>query len=487
MGVKSLSHRNSWKLARRIISSLFFVMTCLSVWFILPEKLSNQILAMQLGPAIIRFSSGLAGWTIAGIVTLVIIVVGFGRIYCSTICPLGFIQDGSISMGKIFRIKRDYEISGIKRLKILRIGILAITGLLLFGGSAFTAGLLEPFSIFSRFMFFLKTLFQGLVSGWVLPLSFIAFTTIAIVLPALKKGRFFCSWLCPVGTMFWGLSKLSLFKFRIDEPSCNHCNKCLVSCKAGAIGKQIKLIDQALCVGCFNCLSTCTQGAVKLLPQKNGNKVERIVDENEKIGKTENRRKFLRQFSSALFVATIPLSVISRNQWQGIQSGKMQIFPVFPLGATNLARFKSKCTGCMLCAQRCPSKIIIPTLGSFDGSPILPILNFKDNYCLEDCVVCSELCPTGALEKVREEDKKTTKIASLKLDLTSCQIVAEGLECAICAEICPLHAIEMKRILDQKYPVPVVIQNLCNGCGKCLFRCPVQKRQDIFQFSSLIV
>ena len=138
----------------------------------------------------------------------------------------------------------------------------------------------------------------------------------------------------------------------------------------------------------------------------------------------------------------------------------------------------------MLCAQRCPSKIIISSIGSFDGSPILPVLNFKDNYCLEDCVACSQVCPTGALQEVRVEEKNTTKMAYLKLDLTACQIVAEGLECAICAEICPLHAIEMKRIPDQKYPIPVVIQNLCNGCGKCQFRCPVKQREDIFRFTS---
>jgi len=484
MGVKSLSRSITWKLARRIVSSLFFLMTCLSVWFILPQQLSNQILNIQLGQATIRLTTGLAGWTIVAIITLVVIIVGFGRIYCSTICPLGFLQDISIWLGKILGIKRDYEIEKIKRLKILRISILAITVLLFVAGSAFATGLLEPFSIFSRLLFFLRMLFQRSVSGSVMPMMFIAVTTLAIVLPAIKHGRFFCSWICPVGTMLWGFSILSLFKFRIDQSACNHCNKCLANCKAGAISKQTKLIDQALCVGCFNCLSVCNQQAVKIIPEKNVNKCERIVDENEKAGITENRRKFLRQFSSALFVMSIPLSVIGSSEWQGIQSGKVQLLPVFPLGAMNVERFKSKCTGCMLCAQRCPSKIIIPSIGSIDGSPILPVLNFKDNYCLENCVVCSQVCPTGALQEVRVEEKNNTKMASLKLDLTACQIVAEGLECAICAEICPLHAIEMQRIPDQKYPVPVVNQNLCNGCGKCLFRCPVKKREDIFQFTA---
>ncbi|HZK94295.1 MAG TPA: 4Fe-4S dicluster domain-containing protein [Prolixibacteraceae bacterium] len=486
MGVKSLSRSITWKLARRIVLSLFFLMTCLSVWYILPRQLSAQILNIQLGPAIIRLTTGLAGWTIAGIITLVVIVVGFGRIYCSTICPLGFLQDISIWLGKILGIKRDYEIEKIKRLKILRISILATTVLLLIAGSAFATGLLEPFSIFSRFMFFLKILVNGPVSGSVLPMTFIAFTILAIVLPAIKQGRFFCSWICPVGTMLWVFSKFSLFKFRIDQSACNHCNKCLVNCKAGAISMQTKLIDQALCVGCFNCLSVCNQQAVKIIPQRSKNKRDRIdaVNEVKIVGIKENRRRFLRQFSSALFVMCIPLSVISSNEWQWIQSGKVKLLPVFPLGAMNLERFKTKCTGCMLCAQKCPSKIIIPSIGSIDGSPILPVLYFKDNYCLEDCVACSQVCPTGALQEVRVEEKNTTKMASLRLDLTACQIVAEGLECAICAEICPLHAIEMKRNSDQKYPIPVIIQNLCNGCGKCQFRCPVKQSENIFLFTS---
>jgi polyferredoxin len=482
MGVKLRSRSITWKLARRIVSSLFFVMTCLSVWFILPLHLSTQILNIQLGPATIRLTNGLAGWTITGIITLVIIVGVFGRIYCSIICPLGFLQDFSIWLGKIFRIKHDWEIFRIKRLKILRISILVITVLLFISGSAFATGLLEPFSIFSRFMFFLKISFQGSVSGSVMPMMLIAVTTIAIVLPAIKQGRFFCSWLCPVGTMLWGFSKLSLFKFRIDQTTCNQCNKCVASCKSGAISKQTKIIDQSVCVGCFNCLSVCNQQAVKITPERNGIKRVRIVA--EKAGITNNRRKFLHQFSSALFVMSIPLSIISSNEWQGIQSGKVQLLPVFPPGAMNLKRFKNKCTGCMLCAQRCPSKIIIPSIGSFDGTPILPVLNFKDNYCLEECVACSQVCPTGALREIRVEEKSTTKMASLKLDLATCQIVAEGLECAICAEICPLQAIEMKKIPDQKYPIPVVIQNLCNGCGKCQFRCPVKQSEYIFRFTS---
>jgi ferredoxin len=280
--------------------------------------------------------------------------------------------------------------------------------------------------------------------------------------------------------MFWGFSKLSLFKFQINQTACNQCNRCLADCKAGAISVKEKRIDQALCVGCFNCLLVCNEQAIRITPERMVTYSGTIIPENEKPGIKDDRRKFLHQFGSVLFVLSIP---IDTKVLSGILSGKEQLLTVFPLGAINPYSFRSKCIGCMLCAQSCPAKIILPSMGAFGGSSVLPVLNFQNNYCLEDCVACSQVCPTGALHEIKVSDKKTTKMASLELNLGQCQIVSEGLECAICAEICPLQAIEMKQVSDQQFPVPVVIQDLCNGCGKCQFRCPVNEKETIFGFN----
>lgn len=472
-----LNQISKLKIARRIISVLLFILTCLSIWFILPQKVVHHLLSFQLGLAILRLSDGLVKSSLAGILILVLVFVVLGRVYCSILCPLGFLQDVAIWAGRILRIKHEWKIGKKKQLKILRISVLTITVVLLFIGSAFLSGLLDPFSIFSRFMFVLKMIALGTVKGYFLPILFVSATICVIVLLAAKKGRIFCSWLCPVGTMFWGLSKVSLFKFKINQSACNQCGKCVVSCKSGAISEDTQIIDQALCIGCFNCLSVCNQKAIKLAPERYGTKNVKYISENEKAG----RRNFLHQFSSVLFVMGSPLTV---NVLNGILSGKEQLLPVFPLGSMNLARFKSKCTGCMVCSQACPSGIIKPSMGSFIESPVVPVLDFQKNYCLEDCVTCSQICPTGALHEVRSEEKQNIKMASLELNLSICQIVADGLECAICAEICPLHALEMKQVPDQKFPVPVVIQEKCNGCGKCQYRCPVKNREDIFIFSS---
>jgi ferredoxin len=475
-----------WKLLRRIVSTLFFVLTCLSVLFILPQQASKHILSFQLEPLILHLTAGVVGWSLASIFVLILVVFGFGRIYCSTICPLGFLQDVAIWLGKIFKIKHNWKIAQKKHLKILRISIFLITVAILLIGSAFMAGLLDPFSIFSRFIFVLKMIFWGTVKGYLLPMFIVSATIITIILLAVKKGRFFCSWLCPVGTMLWGLSKVSLFKFRINQSACNHCGECVVNCKSGAISENAQIIDQALCVGCFNCVAVCNTNAIKIAPQLIRTKPEISTLEINpvKVENQENRRKFLKQFGSVVLVMGTPIGVYAANQLKNSSVEKEKFYRVFPLGATNLKRFANKCIGCMVCAQSCPSGIIKPSIGSFSESPVVPVLDFRNNYCLENCVVCSQVCPTGALDEIQIENKKTTKIASLKLNLKQCQIVAEGLECAICAEICPLNAIEMKQVEGHKHPVPVVILEKCNGCGKCMYRCPVNESEQIFKFTS---
>jgi ferredoxin len=284
-----------------------------------------------------------------------------------------------------------------------------------------------------------------------------------------------------VGTILWGLSGISFLKVRIRQTTCNQCNKCLKECKAGAISVSEKQIDQALCIGCFNCLTVCKPNAIKITPETLDIDSEVNIPVKKDVLLTE-RREFIKHLGAIMFVMSTSGKVFAGSRLTGILPENDHLHFVFPLGSTDFSSFKSKCTGCMICASKCPTKIIGPSMGSFNGSPVLPALSFQNNYCLEDCVACSQVCPTGALQEVLPENKKITKMASLELKLADCRIVDEGLECAICAEICPLQAIEMKQVSGQLYPVPVVLQDKCNGCGKCQYRCPVKKKKDIFWF-----
>ena len=208
-----------------MVSSLFFVLTCLSVGFILPQNWSQQVLSFQFGPEMIRLLSGFVAISVLGMAIILILVVVFGRIYCSTICPLGFLQDISIWIGRLLGIKSEYEISSKKILKLVRLGILVIAVVLLIFGNAFVIGLIEPFTIFSRFLYFLKMLFVGLGSLSFWPILIILSSVLLVIIPALKFGRLFCSWICPVGTVLWGLSSISIFRFKVCQSACNNCNK----------------------------------------------------------------------------------------------------------------------------------------------------------------------------------------------------------------------------------------------------------------------
>ena len=254
------------KQARRYFSLAFFLIICLSIWFVLPGKWSENIISLQLGPAFIHLTMGWAEWSVGGLLIIALIVAGLGKIYCSTVCPLGFLQDVMIWLGRTIRIKYTWQIRRKKMVKVIRIGLLLMIIIFFILGSAFGTGLLEPFSIFSRFLFTLKMLLNGLVKGNVIAILFISGIIILIAIFSLKTGRFFCSRICPVGTILWGLSGISFFRFKIENSSCNHCSQCIAVCKAGAISEDIKIIDQAFCVGCFNCSSVCRQNAIKHIP-----------------------------------------------------------------------------------------------------------------------------------------------------------------------------------------------------------------------------
>jgi polyferredoxin len=70
---------------------------------------------------------------------------------------------------------------------------------------------LDPYGIFGRGV----TLSGGLFFV-VLALSFVG------------RGRFWCNWICPVGTLLQLISRFSVFKDRFEKcDNCEECRKCL--------------------------------------------------------------------------------------------------------------------------------------------------------------------------------------------------------------------------------------------------------------------
>ena len=86
----------------------------------------------------------------AGLGIILFLTILTGRFYCSSVCPLGTIQDIFISGGrKIFKKGRNLN-SFHKAANIFRYSLLAASSALFISGNLILINLLEPFSNFGR-------------------------------------------------------------------------------------------------------------------------------------------------------------------------------------------------------------------------------------------------------------------------------------------------------------------------------------------------
>ena len=477
-----------WKLYRRIFSTLFFLLLTFSIVFEIYKGLFIHLISSQLGILILKLTTGTEQVFFAGLILLFLLIIFMGRTYCSLLCPLGYLQDIFIRLGTTLEVKYSWMIHKKWYSKAIRLGLLFLIIIMFISGNSFLVGLVEPFSIYSRIIFLLTRItdFHLLPRMSVFPFVIILLSVILVLLITLKKGRFFCSWVCPVGTTLWGFSFLSIFRLKINKTLCSGCNICVENCKSGAIDARWEKIDTALCVGCFNCLHSCESNAISIVGKSTTIAIKAPETKKNKDFAQENvesRRKFLKQIATGVVVLVVPFSFSELNNEREKNQIKTRSNFIFPPGGLDYYRFIDHCTGCMVCAQKCPSKIIFPRIGTFKSSQVLPILNFQNGYCTENCIECTLVCPTGALRKMSVDEKETTKIANLELNLGSCIIKTDSLECNICAEICPVNAIKMISNPEGSLPLPNIIQKNCNGCGKCLYRCPAKKKETIFVFS----
>lgn len=185
----------------------------------------------------------------------IIFTIFFGRIYCSTVCPMGAYQELLFKLGKKLKINNGN--SSLGKFKILVyfkyffmvtiIVFSVITGVAVFCG-------FDPF--FSLFNF----------SGTTL--SFILLGLVTIV--SLFKPRLWCRIICPYGALL-GITSLmtNVFskktKVKLGAPvighNCKNCKLCNKSCIVGAI--ENKSIDSSECISCGNCKKVCKFDSIK--------------------------------------------------------------------------------------------------------------------------------------------------------------------------------------------------------------------------------
>jgi polyferredoxin len=183
-------------------------------------------------------------WVLLGVA---IITLLFGAVFCSTLCPLGTIQEWVGKLGRRIFKKRynppvpkklDRMLSSIRY--VILVGIpLAVIGLI-----AFDIDLVNP-------SYALTHLWTTAV-----PVSAILLL-VAILILSLRYERPWCRWFCPYGVIIGTLSRLSLWKIRRNEELCIHCGKCDRDCHAHLSVSKTPVVSDCHCITCQKCVNTC--------------------------------------------------------------------------------------------------------------------------------------------------------------------------------------------------------------------------------------
>jgi ferredoxin-type protein NapF len=143
-----------------------------------------------------------------------------------------------------------------------------------------------------------------------------------------------------------------------------------------------------------------------------------------------------------------------------------------PPGALNDKLFSILCVRCGNCIKSCPTGIITHRDDSGNKvSWMVPEVRFSDGYCLENCILCGQVCPSGAITPFRPTDKKRLTIGWAVINTDGC-LLLNNTECNRCKAACSFDAITIEMRAGAFQMGPVVNLENCIGCGACAVICP---------------
>lgn len=458
---------------------------------------------------------------------LIIATLFLGRFYCGWICPMGTINQ-MISRINFGKTKGKLRLDGNRYQPYQRwkYGILIV----FLGSAIFTSlqiGLLDPIALLTRSMVvtvlpaynvltqsvlswtnsgsfgFLNSSISGI--GYIIqailirskPVYFQGAILVVTIFSAILFAnrfitRFWCRALCPLGALLGVLSRYAILGMEKEKSLCSDCNICALNCQGGDDPQPGLTWRQTECHLCFNCVADCPEAGIgfKFFP--------RLQETKQQVDIT--RRTVVTTVAAGLVAVPLMRAEV------GVKKGSDPTL-VRPPGSVNEEDFLSRCIRCGACMNVCPNNALHPTFmqAGFEGI-WSPMLVPKIGYCEPTCVLCTHVCPTGAIDELDEKEKawvplkgqaKTSgapiRIGTAFFDYGRCLPWAMATECIVCEEWCPTSP---KAI----YFEPVEVQNrtgefvmlkrphldpkLCVGCGACTFACPVKSAPAIYVTSA---
>lgn len=307
-------------------------------------------------------------------------------------------------------------------------------------GGSLQTGLLDPIPLVYRSI---NLVFLSLADGTPQILShsqryyegagLIGIIFLLLMLLTLKRPRFYCRFLCPLGALMGLLGRFSLWSIGKRNDDCRHCKLCEANCEGGC--EPAAAIRTHECVLCMNCLHECKHDLITFgtLPSATGQLVAPEL----------SRREATLTLLSG--VALLPMLNLSGSNARNYSPAVIR-----PPGALAEPEFLSRCLKCGQCMRICPTNIIQPA--AFEAGPEglwTPVLNFRigTSGCQLNCVACSLVCPTAAIRPLGLSEKRgldehaakgPIRMGTAFLDYGRCLPWAMNKPCIVCQENCPV-------------------------------------------------
>jgi formate hydrogenlyase subunit 6/NADH:ubiquinone oxidoreductase subunit I len=265
---------------------------------------------------------------------------------------------------------------------------------------------------------------------------------------------------------------------------------------------------KAECHLCLNCLSDCPTGGISFQWSTRPSPARQTRETPEL-----KRRALITSLAAG--AAMVPLM----RSGPGLKT-PAGTFLIRPPGSLDESHFLDRCIRCGDCMKVCPNNALHPA--AFEGGVEglwTPVLVPRIGYCEPNCVLCSQVCPTGAIWEITVAEKtgargrepgdrdasrgspppdegaprEPVRIGTAFYDRGRCLPWGMAVECIVCEEWCPtspkaiyLVPAEVTDSQGQTKHVrqPYVDPKRCTGCGACEYACPIKGSPAIYVTSA---